>query len=135
MDSHIIRVALLTENEALFGAEAGVDFNVEVLTLCENFAEELQTILASEPDVIILDADLPDGQVLNLADVIRNHVPSTKIIFLTGIDTKRWVHQAIHLQLGGNNFELSKCQLFEASSLISSGLSLISDLAPYQEVE
>lgn len=60
-------------------SEAGI----EVVCAPDDAGLELAPIIASQPDLVILDAELPRSRAFDLACEIRRKVPAVRILFLT----------------------------------------------------
>lgn len=66
--------------------------------------EAIQKAADLQPDLILLDIDLPDMGGLETADRIRQLVPKTKIIFLTNHSDPEFVGEAF--RAGGDGYIL-----------------------------
>ena len=67
---------------------------VEVLT-AQTVAEGLAQLQAHEPDVVVLDLQLPDGSGMDLFDHIRASTPKRPVIFITAHGTTRTAIEAM----------------------------------------
>lgn len=70
--------------------------------LCAGTLEETQEVLLHhEPDALVLDIMLPDGNGLALCEKIRPHTP-VPVLFLTALDEKNEIIEG--LVAGGNDY-------------------------------
>jgi DNA-binding NarL/FixJ family response regulator len=116
MGSPAIRFALLTQQTALitiFETYSAMETDTEFAGAADGHGDELDSILATKPDLVILDADLPGGMVFNLASMIRNTLPSTITLYLVSDDTEEWIERCIEKQTRANDFQLPKSALFD----------------------
>jgi DNA-binding NarL/FixJ family response regulator len=58
-------------------------------------------LVASQPDVIILDADLPQGRAFDVAAAIRRKMDKARILFLTHSASGAMIDQALRLKVDG----------------------------------
>ncbi len=66
-------------------------------------SDELGTaeLLASQPDVVILDAELTQGRAFDVAAEIRRKLAAARIVFLTDSDSGAMLDQALRLKVDG----------------------------------
>ncbi len=116
MDSTAIRVALLTDQTAVvkaFEAYSALETDMEIVGAVDDHGDELDSILAAQPNLIVLDGDLPEGMVFILVDKTRTSLPSIKTVFLVSDDTEEWIKRGIEMQTSTNDFQLPKSPLFD----------------------
>jgi len=75
-----------------------------ILGIASTALEAIQKAEDLQPDLILLDIDLPDMSGLETAERIRQLVPKTKIIFLTGHSDPEFVREAF--RAGGDGYIL-----------------------------
>jgi len=71
----------------------------EVVGEAENGKEALEMVEKNVPDVIITDIKMPFMDGLELAKVVRERFPTTRIVILTGFDEFKFAQQAIKLNI------------------------------------
>lgn len=71
----------------------------EVAGDAENGEEAMEIIEASEPDVVLTDIRMPYMDGLSLAERIRQHYPSTKVVIFSGYDDFEYAQKAIKLNV------------------------------------
>ena len=80
----IIRVLLVDDNEQMLAdlsAELSDEF--EIAGTAENGEEAVREVLRLDPDVLVLDLNMPGMNGIQVASLIREKHPRTKILFLT----------------------------------------------------
>jgi len=75
---------------------------VSVLGEAASVAEALQLVRKEQPDVVVLDVQMPDGSGLDLARLLRAEMPSLRVVFVSGVADERLVKQA--MEAGGDAF-------------------------------
>jgi two-component system, response regulator YesN len=65
----------------------------------ENGKEAAEMIEKARPDVVVTDIQMPFMNGLELAEWIREHYPSTRVIILTGFEEFEYAQKAIKLQI------------------------------------
>ena len=78
--------------------------DVHILGIASKALEAIQKAEDLQPDLILLDIDLPDMGGIEAAQRIRQLVPKTKIIFLTGHSDPEFVREAF--RAGGDGYIL-----------------------------
>ena len=76
----------------------------------------LECIASKEPDIAILDIQMPGMTGIQLAEIIRQEGYQCKIIFLTGYDKFEYAKEAVKLQ--AVDFLLKPFQIDEVESLV-----------------
>ena len=80
----IIRVLLVDDNEQMLADlrdELSDEF--EIAETAENGEEAVREVLRLDPDVLVLDLNMPGMNGIQVASLIREKHPRTKILFLT----------------------------------------------------
>ena len=80
----IIRVLLVDDNRDMLSDlrdELGAEFEIAGTT--DNGEEAVRQILRLDPDVLVLDLNMPVMNGLQVASLLREKHPRTKILFLT----------------------------------------------------
>jgi two-component system response regulator DesR len=92
-DQHLIRGALL----ALIGLEA----DMEVVADVDHGDAIVPTALKLRPDVAVLDIELPGADGLTAAATLRDELPDTKVLILTGLGHPGHLARALEAKVGG----------------------------------
>jgi len=116
--------ALVSEAlEGFLGEEPGI----AVVGRAESVAEAIRLASQRQPSVVLMDSRLPDGSGADAAVAIRDLLPKSRILFLSGDDSKEAVVAAA--QAGASGF-LSKSkgssQVIDAVRRVAAGEMLIS---------
>ncbi len=92
-DQHLIRGALL----ALIGLEP----DMEVVADLDSGDDIVPTAMQLLPDVAVLDIELPGTDGLTAAAMLRQELPETKVLILTGLGHPGHLSRALQAQVGG----------------------------------
>lgn len=92
-DQHLIRGALL----ALIGLEE----DMEVVAEIDTGDAILPTARRVHADVAVLDIDLPVVDGLTAAAAMREEVPDTRVLILTGLNQPGYLTRALEARVGG----------------------------------
>lgn len=92
-DQHLIRGALL----ALIGLEA----DMEVIADVDRGDEIVPAARRTRPDVAVLDIGLPGGDGLSAAAVLRDELPETRVLILTGLGQPGHLYRALEARVAG----------------------------------
>lgn len=110
----IVKV-LVVDDHMLFaeGTVSLLSFEPRILVvgIAKNGIECLSLISETEPDVVLLDINLPDTSGTDLIDKIIKVQPEVKILMLTGHNPKGYVTKSIGK--GANGFLLKECSVKE----------------------
>lgn len=100
----MIRV-VLADDEALLRAGVaailGADDGIEVVAEASDGREAVDKVLASRPDVVLLDIRMPVLDGLGAAAEIRRLAPATGVIMLTTFGEDDYIERALSLGAGG----------------------------------
>jgi DNA-binding NarL/FixJ family response regulator len=69
--------------------------DLKVVGQAENCAEALTQFIQLQPDVMLLDLQLPDGDGSTVIRAIRQHHPKARIIILSVNETEEDIHRAV----------------------------------------
>ena len=83
----------------------------------------LECIASREPDIAILDIQMPGMTGIRLAEIIREEGYQCKIIFLTGYDKFEYAKEAVRLQ--AEDFLLKPFQIDEVEELVRKTIAKI----------
>jgi DNA-binding NarL/FixJ family response regulator len=118
-DHQIIRVGLRAVLEA--------QPDLEVVGEAETLSEGLALITREQPDVAILDLNLPDGIGLDSVPQIRNAAPNTRILVLTMHSERDLLRRSIELGVQGFlNKVASPDEVVSAVRAVAAGRALFS---------
>ncbi|HEY8995795.1 MAG TPA: response regulator transcription factor [Lacunisphaera sp.] len=84
-NSYIAR-AVIVEDQRLVAEFLQIhcrEQRLEVLQCCAGYRDALAAIRAHKPDLVLLDISLPDGDGLDLARVIIEELPKTKLLAIS----------------------------------------------------
>jgi two-component system response regulator DesR len=92
-DMHMIRGALV----ALLTREA----DMEIVAELDRGDRILEAALATQPDVAVLDIDLPGLDGLSAAEMLRDQLPACQILVLTGLSQPGHLLRALKVHVRG----------------------------------
>ena len=61
----------------------------------------MQSCITSQPDVVLLDIDMPGLSAFEGGRLINNHCPKTRLIFLSAFFHDHYIDQALVLEAAG----------------------------------
>ncbi|WP_350269969.1 response regulator transcription factor [Brevibacterium sp. CBA3109] len=86
--------------EAL-AALLGLETDLEVIEQCARGDEVLPAVRGRQPDVALLDVDMPGLDGLEVAVALRTEFPQIKVIIVTTYGRPGWVRRAMDAGIGG----------------------------------
>ncbi|WP_022881038.1 response regulator [Gryllotalpicola ginsengisoli] len=92
------RVFLVDDHEVVRRGVADLldrENDIEVVGECDGAAHALGRILATRPDVVLLDVRLPDGNGIDLCREVLAAMPQARCIMLTAYDDDEAVYAAV----------------------------------------
>lgn len=92
-DQHLIRGALL--------ALIRLNDDMEVIAELSHGDEILPACMRERPDVAVLDIDLPGTDGLTAATALRDELPETKVLILTGLGNPGHLVRALAAEVAG----------------------------------
>lgn len=125
-----IRVFLLDDHElvrrgiaALLGAENDIDIIGEASTAAQARAR----ILATKPDIALLDVRLPDGSGIDVCRYVLDRLPATRCLILTAYDDQEALYAAVLAGASGYVLkDILGSGMIEAVRQVAAGQSLLS---------
>jgi DNA-binding NarL/FixJ family response regulator len=124
-----IRVFLLDDHEIVRRGLAeliGLQADMEVVGEAGTAEESLRRILATQPDVAVLDVRLPDGSGVEVCREIRSTMPTVNCLMLTSYSDDEALFNAIMAGASGYVLkEIRGSDLIEAIRQVSAGNSLL----------
>ena len=98
------------------------DSQIEVIALAGDGVAALEKIAELQPDLAIIDWEMPGINGIRTIEIINKRFPETKTLVLSNHDKKEFIHEAI--EAGANGYLLkgsSEEQLTEAVLQINQG--------------
>lgn len=84
---------------------------IEVIGFAVNGIEAIQVALEQKPDLILMDIKMPGVDGLQAVEMIRNHLPETKVIIVSSYDTFTFAQQALRLGVKDYLLKPSKTEM------------------------
>ncbi len=129
----MIRVFLLDDHEIVRRGIADLisgEDDIDVVGEAGTAHEALARLPAARPDVALLDAQLPDGNGIDVCRDIRSSVPDTKCIILTSYDDDDAIFAAVMAGAAGYLLkEVRGLSLVDAIRQVAAGKSLLDSSA------
>jgi two-component system response regulator DesR len=100
----VIRVLLAEDAHMIRGALAaliGLEEDMTVVAELERGDAVLATALEVRPDVAVLDIDMPGLDGLTAAGELREQLPGTRVLILTGLGSPGYLTRALEAEVGG----------------------------------
>jgi two-component system response regulator DesR len=104
MGAGVIRVLLAEDVHMVRGALSaliGLESDMRVVAELDNGDAILPSVLEVRPDVAILDIDLPGLDGLSAAALVRERLPETHILILTGLPSPGYLTRALEAHVDG----------------------------------
>jgi len=104
MNAHSVSVAIIDRHRIFADALAyrlEREPQIRVVFAAEGFDRGCEPIVASRPDVVILDADLPKGSAFDAAIEIRRALAAVRLVFLTQGASDLTIDQALKAAADG----------------------------------
>jgi two-component system, NarL family, response regulator DesR len=104
MGAGVIRVLLAEDAHLVRGALSaliGLEDDMRVVAELDNGDAILPSVLELRPDVAILDIDLPGLDGLSAAALVRERLPETRVLILTGLASPGYLTRALEAQVDG----------------------------------
>lgn len=100
----LIRVVIVDDHTMLVDSLVSrfkTDSGIEIVGTAANADEGLDLILETEPDVVVLDVELPGRGSFDIGQDISTKLKNTKMIFLTGYLSDIFVELALRVKAVG----------------------------------
>ena len=81
--------------EGLMKRTKWTDFDIELTKMAEDAEEALDIVASCKPDLVIADVNMPGKNGLELAKLIMESSPNTRIIMLSGYNDYEYVSKAL----------------------------------------
>ena len=85
----------------LLGGRLGAEPDMTVAASVSNADEAIAEAIRLQPDIILMDIDMPGTSCFEAAGTIRRQLPDTRIIFLSAFFHDRYIEQAMAVQAWG----------------------------------
>jgi DNA-binding NarL/FixJ family response regulator len=134
-----IRVLLVDDHDLVRGGLAailGTNPAIEVVAEAANGLQAVQQSVEHEPDVVLMDIEMPGGDGLTATTEILTRCPNTKVLVLTTFDLEEYIYQA--LRAGACGFLLkttAPAELAQAIHACHNGETLLSPSVTRRLVE
>ena len=101
--------------------------DIEVVGQAANCLRAVERVNELQPDVVVLDHNLPDGTGVEVAEIIRLSSPNTRILMLSGLTDNETVAGAISVGCSGYvTKDRAVWELVSAVRLVQSGETYLS---------
>jgi pilus assembly protein CpaE len=92
------------------------DANVEVVGACRNGAEGVELAIETQPDVVLMDINMPEMDGISATEAIRKKVPFTQIVILSVQGDSNYMRRA--MLAGARDFLTKPIDVDELSAAI-----------------
>ena len=99
MISSVISVVVADDEKLVMAGIRGVletAQDIKVVAEAATGSEALRLVHLHQPDILLLDIHMPDGDGLATAEMVGKHVPATAVAMLTTFTYDRYVERALH---------------------------------------
>lgn len=95
---------------------------LKVVGMAGNAGEATEAVLRLEPDVVLMDIDMPGVSAFEAAGTIRRHCPASRIIFLSAFFNDRYIENALSVEAAGYIVKTEHAQaVIDAIHVVMSG--------------
>ena len=111
----MIKVGIVEDNETLregLQTLIGITDDMECVCACETVKEALEKVPKAEPDVVLMDIQLPDGTGIECTEKIKEMLPSVQIVVITVYDDSVRIFQALKAGASGYLLKRAKPERF-----------------------
>ncbi len=88
----------ITSRESLIRNITKMDLNISFIEQSDDGINALETAAWYQPDIVLTDVRMPRMDGIEMAYKLRESLPDTKIIFMSGYSDKEYLKSAIHLR-------------------------------------
>ena len=131
MKTNFKRIILADENrlfiESLKTVIESMDPQIRIIDTAQNGSDTLKKTKKEQPDIVLLDINLPGINGPEFIKLIKNESPKTKLVILTTNDEFRYVKESLENEVSGyflKNIPLS--ELITLLPLISESTTILS---------
>lgn len=135
----MIRVMLVDDQDMVrkgFGMILSVEEDLTVVGEADNGVDGVREARRLEPDVILMDVQMPELDGLEAARQILDHLPETKILMLTTFERDEYIFRA--LRIGASGFLLKNAppeDLVDAIRVVAAGDALLAPSVTQRVIE
>jgi DNA-binding NarL/FixJ family response regulator len=104
MNEPLLKIALVDQQRVFVDAliyYLKTESDIEVVGSADGDEEAVPSLCAHQPDLVIVDADLPRGRAFDIAADIRRRLESVRILFLTRAVADSLIDQALRVKADG----------------------------------
>jgi NarL family two-component system response regulator LiaR len=117
-------------------AVLGTQVDFEITGVAGTGMEVLRKVAAHEPDIVLLDLEMPEMDGLEVLENLRRDHPKVKVIVFTAFDTDEQIVGAVKAGAKGYLLKGAPSQdLFEAIRTVSKGGSLLQPIVASKLIE
>lgn len=135
----MIRVFIIDDHPLVADGLASMlktETDIEIIGVAKTGSEALTILQDYEPDIILLDINLPDIDGLDLCEKIKTSNTHSKILILTSIDDLSIITQSFSKRANGYLLkDIEKIELLQAIDTVLDGKNYISISANQKLVE
>ncbi len=125
----MIKVLIVDDQELLrksLGKIIGISEQIEVVGLAENGKEAIEACQELKPDIVMLDIEMPVMNGIAALEIIKQKMPTTKVIILTTFDNPEYILDAFLLDADAYvSKEISPEDLIVCIKAVNNGLAVI----------
>jgi len=100
----IVRVLVADDHQLMREGTAALlaaDARIEVVALAATGREAIERAIATRPDVVLLDLNMPEIRGIEACAVLRNRVPETRVLVLTVSEHEEDLYAALRVGAAG----------------------------------
>jgi DNA-binding response OmpR family regulator len=117
-------IAIDDDKDILKVLKANLELHDYMVETADTWSKAKEMIQAEQPDLILLDVMLPDGDGMEICRELRQDIPQTPIIMLTARD--KVVDKVIGLESGADDYVVKPFDTLELLARIKSCLRRVS---------
>ena len=123
---------LLADDHAMFletlTARLNGESDIEVVSSVSNAGDAVTEAVRLEPDVVLMDIDMPGMICFEAAETIRNRCPETRVVFLSAFFNDAYIEQALAVKAIGYVVKSESVKMvIDAVRAAAAGRSYFSD--------
>jgi RND family efflux transporter MFP subunit len=94
----MIRILLVDDQESIrdyLQSQLDRDLDIEVIGTADNGKLAIQQVARLQPDVVLMDMEMPDMDGVSTTKIIHQRFPNIKILILSGYDKNQYIHASL----------------------------------------
>ncbi len=94
----MIRILLVDDQQSIrdyLQSQLDTDLEIEVVGTADNGKLAIQEVARLQPDVVIMDMEMPELDGVNTTKIIHQRFPKTKILVLSGYDKNQYINASL----------------------------------------